>query len=56
MRLDVSLKAKNEIEMVPEIFLRVSWGEVCLTFKWFRICGDITQMVQNLWIKNQAIW
>lgn len=54
IRLDVPLKVKSEIEMVPEVFWVVSWGEVCLTsHKWFRICSDITQMVQNLWIKNQ---
>jgi hypothetical protein len=53
IRLDVSLKVKSEIEMVPEVWV-ISWGEVCLTsHKWFRICSDITQMVQNLWIKNQ---
>jgi hypothetical protein len=54
IRLDVPLKVKSEIEMVPEVFWVVSWGEVCLTSHiWFRICSDITQMVQNLWIKNQ---
>jgi hypothetical protein len=54
IRLDVPLKVKSEIEMVPEVFWVVSWGEVYLTsHKWFRICSDITQMVQNLWIKNQ---
>jgi hypothetical protein len=53
VRLDVPLKVKSEIEMVPEVFWVVSWGEVCLTsHKWFRICSNITQMVQNLWIKN----
>lgn len=53
IRLDVPLKVKSEIEMVPEVWV-ISWGEVCLTsHKWFRICSDITQMVQNLWIKNQ---
>jgi hypothetical protein len=39
IRLDVPLKVKSEIEMVPEVFWVVSWGEVCLTsLKWFRIC------------------
>jgi hypothetical protein len=54
IRFDVSLKSKSETEIVPEVSWVVSWGEVCLTsHKWFRICSDITQMVQNLWIKNE---